>query len=86
MPLWSRWRPMRRWKQAIVRVFRIVRSPLVPLRLKLLFLLPALLYWVLPDAMPGLPFDDAAVTLLLLRWFASYTKKKYPQLQTWKDK
>jgi hypothetical protein len=79
MSIWSRWRPLRRWKQAAVRVIRIVRSPLVPLRLKLLFLVPVLLYGVLPDAMPG-PFDDAAVTLLLSGWFASCMEKKYPQL------
>lgn len=74
--LWS----LRGWWRAAARVLRILRSSQVPLRVKLLFVVPVLLYWVLPDAMPGLPFDDMAVTLLLTGWFASYTEKKYPQL------
>jgi hypothetical protein len=30
--------------------------------------------------MPGLPFDDIAVTLLLTGWFASAMERKYPQV------
>ncbi|KIL39797.1 hypothetical protein SD70_18060 [Gordoniibacillus kamchatkensis] len=75
-----RWWSLRRWGRAVARVWRIIRSPQVPLRVKLLFVVPVLLYWVLPDALPGLPFDDIAVTLLLTGWFASYTERKYPHL------
>ncbi|MFC0212355.1 hypothetical protein ACFFK0_07760 [Paenibacillus chartarius] len=80
MARWSRWLSLRRWKSVIGRVYRILRSNQVPLRTKLLFVIPVALYWVLPDAMPGLPLDDVAVAALLTGWFASYMERKYPHL------
>ncbi|MFC3345464.1 hypothetical protein [Paenibacillus abyssi] len=60
-----------------VRIFRLLRSKDVRLRDKLLFLVPVLLYWVLPDAMPYLPFDDIAVTMIAAEWFTSRMERKY---------
>lgn len=74
------WYSLRKWKQVAGRVFRLLKSPQVPMRAKLLFVVPVALYWVLPDVMPGLPFDDIAVTLLLTGWFASAMERKYPQV------
>ena len=45
---------------------------------KLLFLVPVVLYWVLPDFMPLLPIDDIGVTMLLMNWFVSRVERKYP--------
>jgi hypothetical protein len=45
---------------------------------KALLLVPLGLYWVLPDLLPGLPYDDAAVTLMLFYWFVRRMEKKYP--------
>lgn len=69
-----RWR---RWLALAPRVWRLLRSPRVPVREKLLFAVPALAYWVLPDAMPFMPLDDVAVTILLAGWFASRVEQKY---------
>jgi hypothetical protein len=80
MARWSKWLSLRRWGAIAERIYRIMRSSHVPLKVKLLFGVPVLLYWILPDALPGLPFDDIAVTLLLSGWFASYAERKYPQL------
>lgn len=44
---------------------------------KLLFAIPVLLYWVLPDALPFIPLDDIAVTMILSEWFARRMSKKY---------
>ncbi len=45
---------------------------------KLLFLVPVVLYWVLPDFMPLLPIDDIGFTMLLMNWFVSRVERKYP--------
>ena len=42
---------------------------------------PAVLYWVLPDVLPYLPFDDIAVTVILANWFMNRIEKKYPQVK-----
>lgn len=75
-----RWWSLRKWTNVAARAYRLLRSPQVPLRAKLLFVVPAALYWVLPDVMPGLPFDDIAVTMLLAGWFTSAMERKYPQV------
>uniref|UniRef100_A0A4Y8Q9Q0 DUF1232 domain-containing protein n=1 Tax=Paenibacillus athensensis TaxID=1967502 RepID=A0A4Y8Q9Q0_9BACL len=72
--IWS----LRYWKHVLTRVWRLLRSPQVPLGAKLLFLIPALLYWVLPDVMPFIPIDDAAVTMLLAVVFSEALERKYP--------
>jgi hypothetical protein len=69
---------LRHWKHVFVRVFRLIRSPNIPLREKLLFAVPVLLYWVLPDAMPYMPFDDIAVTMFLANYFSARMERKYP--------
>lgn len=61
----------------VPRVWALLRSPRVPLREKLLFAIPAALYWVLPDVMPFMPVDDIAVTLLLAGWFAGRMENRY---------
>lgn len=45
-----------------------------------MFLVPVILYWVLPDLMPLLPIDDIGFTMLLMNWFVSRVERKYPQL------
>ncbi|MNY79996.1 hypothetical protein D3C86_2208690 [compost metagenome] len=62
---------------AVPRVWRLLSSSKVPLGEKLLFVIPAAVYWVMPDVMPFMPLDDIAVTLLLAGWFASRMEKKY---------
>jgi uncharacterized membrane protein YkvA (DUF1232 family) len=47
------------------------------MRDKLLFIVPVALYWVLPDLMPFIPIDDAAVTALAASWFARTMERKY---------
>jgi uncharacterized membrane protein YkvA (DUF1232 family) len=68
---------IRLWSHLPSRVWRILRSPQVTLSDKLLFVVPVLLYWVLPDFMPFVPIDDIAVTALAAGWFARRTEKKY---------
>ena len=59
------------------RVWRVLRSPRVPVRDKLLFIVPVVLYWVLPDLMPFMPIDDIAVTIALAGWYAGRMENKY---------
>jgi hypothetical protein len=59
---------------------RFIASARIPLSEKLLFAIPVLLYWVLPDVMPFLPIDDIGVTLLLMNWFVTRAERKYPDV------
>ncbi|MGG4035015.1 hypothetical protein ABEV74_15090 [Paenibacillus cisolokensis] len=68
---------LRHWKHVFVRVFRLLTSKDVSAADKLLFAIPVLLYWVLPDAMPLLPFDDIAVTMAAAEFFTRYMERKY---------
>ncbi|MBD2867528.1 hypothetical protein [Paenibacillus arenilitoris] len=70
---------LRHWQKTFARIYRLLRSSEVSLGDKLLFAVPALLYWVLPDVLPlpFLPIDDIAVTMLLAEWFARRTERKY---------
>jgi uncharacterized membrane protein YkvA (DUF1232 family) len=65
------------WRHLPSRVWRILRSDRVALQYKLLFIVPVALYWVLPDFMPFIPIDDAAVTALAATWFARAMERKY---------
>lgn len=65
------------WSAVVSRVIRLIGSSSVPLREKLLFGLPVLLYWVLPDALPFVPIDDIAVTMIAMNWFAARAERKY---------
>ncbi|UUZ80042.1 hypothetical protein LJK88_34355 [Paenibacillus sp. P26] len=55
----------------------LLRSPRVPMYEKLLFAVPAIIYWVMPDVLPWVPIDDMAVTLLLMNWFTARAERKY---------
>lgn len=68
---------IRLWRRLPYRVWRILRSPHVSAADKLLLIVPVILYWVLPDFMPFLPVDDAAVTALAAAWFAQKMERKY---------
>jgi uncharacterized membrane protein YkvA (DUF1232 family) len=68
---------MRRWLTIAPRVWKLLSSGKVPLTEKLLFLIPAAVYWVMPDVMPFFPLDDIAVTILLAGWFSARMEKKY---------
>ncbi len=68
---------IRRILTVLPRVWRLLSSSRVPLGEKLLFIIPAAVYWVMPDVMPFMPLDDIAVTLLLAGWFATRMEKKY---------
>jgi uncharacterized membrane protein YkvA (DUF1232 family) len=67
----------RLWSHLPSRVWRILRSPQVAVSDKLWFIIPVLLYWVLPDFMPFVPIDDIAVTALAAGWFAGRMERKY---------
>lgn len=68
---------IRLWRRLPVRVWRILRSPRVSLADKLLLMVPVVLYWILPDVMPLVPIDDAAVTALAAAWYAHRMEQKY---------
>ncbi|MFK7695201.1 hypothetical protein [Paenibacillus sp. HJGM_3] len=73
----NKWLSLRHWSHVIRRVVRLLASPRIPVREKLLFLIPVVVYWVMPDALPFLPIDDIAVTMLLMGWFSGRMESKY---------
>ncbi|WP_138495511.1 hypothetical protein [Paenibacillus pinistramenti] len=75
--IWS----VRRWIHVFKRVPGLLFSPRVPWMDKLLLLVPAVLYWVLPDVLPFIPVDDMAVTLLLMNWFVDRVERRNPSLR-----
>ncbi|MDT3426958.1 uncharacterized membrane protein YkvA (DUF1232 family) [Paenibacillus forsythiae] len=68
------------WSHVLRSAWRYVSSPHVASRDKLLFLIPAVLYWVLPDFLPFMPIDDIGVSMMLMAWFVSRMDRKYPEL------
>ncbi|OMF21328.1 hypothetical protein BK133_28515 [Paenibacillus sp. FSL H8-0548] len=70
---------LRHWKRTFVRIVQLLRSKDVSLLDKLVFSIPVLLYWVMPDVLPlpFLPIDDIAVTMVLAEWFARRMESKY---------
>ena len=59
---------------------RLVFDGRVPLTLKLLLPVAALVYWIWPiDLMPGLPFDDVAVLLVALHFFVQLANQAINQ-------
>ncbi|ACT00745.1 hypothetical protein [Paenibacillus sp. JDR-2] len=76
-----KWFSLRHWKSTFVRIYKLIISREVALTDKLLFLVPVILYWVLPDALPFVPIDDIAVTMLLAEWFARRMEKKYNRIR-----
>ena len=77
---WKRLLSLRQWSHVFRRMPRLIISSRIPWSEKLLFAVPVLLYWVLPDVMPFLPIDDIGVTLLLMNWFVSRAERKYPDV------
>ncbi|CAM3477938.1 hypothetical protein PALU110988_24680 [Paenibacillus lupini] len=75
-----KWLSLRHWRNTFVRIYKLLIARDVAIIDKLLFLVPVILYWVLPDALPFLPIDDIAVTMLLAEWFARRMEKKYNRL------
>ena len=73
----KKWFRISRLAGMLRKTWRLLRMPQVPFKEKLFLLVPALLYWVLPDAIPFMPLDDIAVTLLLAGWFTGRLEKKY---------
>ncbi|QQZ59252.1 hypothetical protein JI735_21510 [Paenibacillus sonchi] len=73
---------LKQWSRIFRNSWQFVVSPQVAMADKLLFTIPVILYWVLPDFMPFLPIDDIGVTMLLTGWFVSRMERKYPALRT----
>ncbi|WP_054955476.1 hypothetical protein [Paenibacillus dakarensis] len=79
---WRKLLSLRRWSHVFKRIFMYLSSPQVAKGDKLLFFIPAILYWVLPDFLPFMPIDDIGVTMLLMNWFVDRTERKYPGLNS----
>ncbi|MFD1776338.1 hypothetical protein [Paenibacillus rhizophilus] len=71
---------LKSWSKVLRGTWQYIISPQVAMGDKLLFTIPALLYWVLPDVMPFMPVDDIGVSMLLMAWFVSRMDRKYPSL------
>ncbi|BBH19110.1 hypothetical protein Back11_04550 [Paenibacillus baekrokdamisoli] len=71
---------LRHWRLVFVRIFRLLTAREVRLMDKLLYLIPVLLYWVLPDVMPFIPIDDIAVTMIAAELYTRYMERKYKAL------
>lgn len=71
---------LKKWSHILHKAWSYIISPHVAAQDKLLFIIPALLYWVLPDIMPFMPIDDIGVTMLLMGWFVSRMDRKYASL------
>jgi hypothetical protein len=67
----------RTWAHVFKKIIPLLFSGKVPLREKLYFVIPALVYWVAPDLVPFMPVDDVAVSLILMNFFTNRVEKKY---------
>lgn len=76
-----KWLSLRHWKSTFVRIYKLIIAREVAITDKLLFLVPVILYWVLPDVLPVVPVDDIAVTMLIADWFARRMEKKYNRIR-----
>lgn len=68
---------LRHWRNTFTLIFRILKARHVRISDKLLFIIPVLVYWVMPDLLPFLPVDDIAVTMIVAEWFARRMARKY---------
>lgn len=68
---------LRHWKSTFLLIYKLLKSNQVSIFDKLLFVVPVLLYWVLPDVMPFVPIDDIAFTMIVSEWFAVRMGRKY---------
>jgi hypothetical protein len=72
----KKWVRFGRIVQRIGRAVRLLCSPKLPWRERLLVLAPLALYWVLPDVLPFTPLDDVAVTLAVLTFVEQWLTKR----------
>jgi uncharacterized membrane protein YkvA (DUF1232 family) len=68
---------LRHWRFVFARIYRLLTAKEVRIMDKLLYLVPVLLYWVLPDVLPFLPIDDIAVTMIAAEFYTRYMERKY---------
>lgn len=68
---------LRHWRNTFAFIYRLLASKKVALRDKLLFLVPVIVYWIVPDIMPFMPVDDIAFTMIIAEWFAVRMGRKY---------
>lgn len=71
----------RQWSHIFRNSWRYIFSSQVSIPDKLLFSIPVILYWVLPDLLPFMPIDDIGVTMVMMSWFVSRMERKYPLLK-----
>ncbi|WP_211749382.1 hypothetical protein [Paenibacillus sp. Marseille-Q4541] len=74
---WRKLFSLNRWSHIFRRLPALLTSSEVSMLDKMLFLVPAFLYWVLPDVLPFMPIDDIGVTMLLMNWFVTRAERKY---------
>lgn len=68
---------LRHWRRTFSLVFQLLKSKDVALLDKLIFTVPVLVYWIVPDVLPFMPIDDIAVTMIVADWFARRMGRKY---------
>ncbi|WP_371825340.1 hypothetical protein [Paenibacillus soyae] len=68
---------LRHWRNTFSLIYRILTAKHVRLVDKLLFIIPVLAYWIMPDVMPFIPVDDIAATMIIAEWFARRMARKY---------
>lgn len=68
---------LRHWRNTFTFIYRLLTSKKVAVRDKLLFLVPVIVYWIVPDVMPFVPVDDIAFTMIIAEWFAVRMGRKY---------
>lgn len=76
MSKWTRLFSAKQWMNVFRKLPGLLTSKQLPLREKLLFLIPVLVYWIMPDVIPFMPIDDIGVTLLMMNWFVSRAESK----------
>lgn len=71
---------LRHWRHVFVRIYRLLTAKEVKLLDKLFYLVPVLVYWVMPDALPFLPVDDIAVTMIGAELYTRWMERKYSRI------
>ncbi|MCL6604366.1 MAG: hypothetical protein K6T94_15995 [Paenibacillus sp.] len=72
---------LKQWSHIFRNSWQYIVAPEVAFADKLLFAIPVIIYWVMPDLLPFMPIDDIGVTMLLTGWFVSRMERKYPVLK-----
>ena len=68
---------LKHWRNTFAFIYRLLVSKEVSIWDKLLFLIPVIVYWIVPDVMPLVPIDDIAFTMIIAEWFAARMGRKY---------